>query len=1176
MGMEKNTQKILLREFKRLFEPITLIAGDSNAILELLEFLGWDINDVLENDISNLVDSLSVIANYLDEIQSWIDSPPQSLGDFQEALQEAREITKVVYNLSKSGDGLEIEQLKKLPEELLKDLFVLYLQRTSLPLYEFFRLIGVLRPREIEPEATEDVLVYFPSPLPTIDFKQIIRLLRDPQEELRKLYVPNGLQTQDNAIEIANCLFPSLVSFLSQIGIDTLAGTGVGTSSGLPSNPMISAEEEKLLKATLTASRRFRLRSGVSIVRAMVVLIAAEQGGPGVLLVLEGQLDWSGKRNQWHYLTKCDVGPGSILIKKEGVDFALPESRINVGFALTRKTESNNTIMLGSTTESRLEIGQICLQAETVFEQSKAHIGIDLILKECAFVFQFEGDGFLQNVLPKDGFRTDFDFGIGYSSLNGFHFSGGAGLDVTLPLHISLGVLKIQTTSLAILLNEEESLSILIGSSIEAELGPVVASINRIGCKSRIDFPKQGGNLGPVNFEVPSFLPPNGVLLAINTSGITGSGFLEFDYANHRYTGALALNFSEFSLTAIGLITTQLPDGSDGFALLISICTIFNPPIQLTMGFTLTGVGGLIGVNRSMEVDALRKRLKTGSLDSILFPNPESFVKDSGEIISNLRAVFPPTEDQYVVGPMVQISWGRQSILTANLGILIEFPDPVRIAVLGTLDAALPSADEALVMTHLDVLGCIDFAKQELWFKASLYDSRILTFTLYGDAAFFLSWGHNPRFVLSLGGFHPHFPIPADLFADMRRLTLCLSESKNFQLNCQSYLAITSNSVQFGSQANLYAKKGKFSATGHLGFDALIYLSPFSFEVEIRAGIQVKYGSLSLFGLGLTLFLAGPAQWIARGKVRISLLFFSIKVGFRFTWGSKEAVVLPVVDPWVRGTEQSLLDALEDPNNWGSLLPPGQSMAVALRSTEEDVVPDSQGQKPLVLSAAGRLEVRQNLLPLDTPLEKIGAAPMTDAYDSFTITAIKVGTEDLTDGPIEDQLTQDYFARGQYEHLTTDQQLSVPAFERMPNGITTVASKSLAIPDEPLECETVAYETVVIKPDETTHRPSTPGRLPWKDAQHLVQARARRRGQQRLGPNKRFSVRQHRPAIQVQEERFCVADKITLTRADTEIDQRTLLSRIEADWRLQQHTALHPEQAETLAVVPNYELQEVP
>ena len=86
---------------------------------------------------------------------------------------------------------------------------------------------------------------------------------------------------------------------------------------------------------------------------------------------------------------------------------------------------------------------------------------------------------------------------------------------------------------------------------------------------------------------------------------VKGGGYLYIDPERGEYAGALELAFAEFlALKAIGIITTRMPDGSEGFSLLIVITAEFGTGIQLGFGFTLLGVGGLLGLNRTMRLDA--------------------------------------------------------------------------------------------------------------------------------------------------------------------------------------------------------------------------------------------------------------------------------------------------------------------------------------------------------------------------------------------------------------------------------------------------------------------------------------------------------------------------------------------------------------------------------------------
>ena len=79
---------------------------------------------------------------------------------------------------------------------------------------------------------------------------------------------------------------------------------------------------------------------------------------------------------------------------------------------------------------------------------------------------------------------------------------------------------------------------------------------------------------------------------------------------------------------------------------------------------------------------------------------------------------------------------------------------------------------------------------------------------------------------------------------------------------------------------------------------------------------------------------------------------------------------------------KSWTEVLQDPRNWSGVLPAKQSVVEALRSLESEKV---EGGQPIIVHPAGRLEVRQNVLPLGVRLQKVGNAPITGP-DWFDIT----------------------------------------------------------------------------------------------------------------------------------------------------------------------------------------------
>ena len=174
-----------------------------------------------------------------------------------------------------------------------------------------------------------------------------------------------------------------------------------------------------------------------------------------------------------------------------------------------------------------------------------------------------------------------------------------------------------------------------VAVTLSGALGPVAFSVDAIGLRFRCVF--QDGNAGPFDVGL-GFKPPKGLGIAIDAGPITGGGFISFDPANHRYAGGiLQLQIYSVAVTAIGLLDTRLPDGSPGFSLLIVIA-VELPPIQLGFGFTLTGVGGLLGINRTM----VRRRLPGGAPDrghrAVMFPKDP--IRNAPQIVSDLRAFF--------------------------------------------------------------------------------------------------------------------------------------------------------------------------------------------------------------------------------------------------------------------------------------------------------------------------------------------------------------------------------------------------------------------------------------------------------------------------------------------------------------------------------------------------------
>ena len=301
--------------------------------------------------------------------------------------------------------------------------------------------------------------------------------------------------------------------------------------------------------------------------------------------------------------------------------FSEPQSAgsadIRFGLKIARTATEQPLMVLGAADTTRLTVENFGISFLAEKSTAIQTLALELDITKLLFVLQAgDGDGFLQKILPPEGLSATFDLAVGWSNANGVYFRGSASLELTIPVHKSVGPVVIDSVYVA--LATDGGVTLTLATTAQAQIGPVAASVQHMGIALPIRFPSDGsGNLGPVQIASPTFVPPTGAGLAVDVSGITGGGFLTRNIITGEYGGVLQLAFTELGLFAVGLIK---PSAND-FSMVILVSALFDPPIQLSFGFTLSGVGGLIAVNRSMNVEVLRAGLRSHALDAIVFPD---------------------------------------------------------------------------------------------------------------------------------------------------------------------------------------------------------------------------------------------------------------------------------------------------------------------------------------------------------------------------------------------------------------------------------------------------------------------------------------------------------------------------------------------------------------------------
>jgi Family of unknown function (DUF6603) len=693
-------------------------------------------------------------------------------------------------------------------------------------------------------------------------------------------------------------------------------------------------------------------------------------------------------------------------------------------------------------------------------------------------------DNFIAKILPKDGLRVNFDLGVGIASDRGKFYEGqirsagtgggprpttppppgvqppplpplppsestGLGFSLRIPIGKSLGPLTVHDLQLRVGLegpDDDRTYLLDTASSLSTKLGPVMARVDRLGLRFAVKFPKEGedANLGFCNLDVGG-LPPNGVALAIDAKGVvSGGGFLFYDRVQELYAGVMQLSLRErITVKAFGLIATKMADGSKGYSIIVFITVEDFQPIPMGMACTLRGIGGMIAVNRTFSEDAMREGLKNKTLGTLLFPKDP--IRNAPEIIRNLVTTFPAEEGSYLVGVLMKLGWFSPTLVYLDIAIMIEFGRRLRVIVLGMISALLPTRENDLVRLNMDAMGIINVDQGSVSIDAVLIDSRLAhKFVLTGNMALRAGIGGRSRgFVMAVGGLNPRFAPPLSL-PQMTRITIALASGNNPRLTCEAYFAITSNTIQFGARAQLYAAAYGFSLEGDVGFDVLVQLLPFHLIADFQASVQLKRGSRNLFKLSVAGTLEGPRPLRISGKASFEIFWCDFTIRFDKTLISGEKPPLPpAVD-----VLSELKRALTSADSWSTQLAQNRQHGVSLRKVTSTTV--------LVLDPLGNLVVKQQIVPLNTSrdIDTFGGAPVAGARRFQVEARIEGVTQDVN-------AVQDSFAPAQFFAMTDDEQLACPSFADMDAGVV-FGSDAVVIDDGASIFAPLEFETIII------------------------------------------------------------------------------------------------------------------
>jgi hypothetical protein len=786
-------------------------------------------------------------------------------------------------------------------------------------------------------------------------------------------------------------------------------------------------------KADLVSMRAttFKLGNDVGTSGQLFVTLLAvpkEHGGPGLFLSFGGGLAVTRQSGTMSFDMQAGF-PNAfdmfIPFSDEAMDFTVNGGGTNpfLKFSVLNGDASTPAFRIGEPTGTRLDVYQM----EFGIFVSGQNAGVHASLTNAELVIAGGDSGSFLGELLGSGAKVRFNGGFTLDSDGGFRLDGGTNLHATLPVGKTIaGALTVQNVEVGLGPSTSGGdLGLELSGGFTAKLGPITAVLDRVGFQLDVDK-RDDGNLGPFNLAL-GFKRPNGIGISVNAEIARGGGYLYVDPVNNEYAGALELKFGELSIKAIGLLS----DAKEGWSLLVMLYGQVTPPVP-SPGWTLYGIGGVVGIQRGIDETKLAQAIKTKAFDDILFPdNP---VADAPRIISELRSFFPFSARSVTIGPMFDIGYGAPRFIFIRVAIIVQVNNVLnnigspsnwslsRIVLVGQLRVELGPTKEkptvTLVKLVVDILGFWDRDQKKYGFFATLRDSKIATIDITGGLLVYGQYGDDEKFILAAGGFNPRFKdIPPEASAAVDRLGSSFKVGR-FALKMTGYFAITPGTIQAGFDFQAKASIGPVGISGELGLDVIVYRDPHThFAADFKFSAAITYHGHDLAGVKVSGSIEGPGAWHITGKVTFSILWWDISKSFDESWGHGDDVVL------ARTNVAALLAAeMSRTANWSTTLPSATEVMVTLAPNVGETSP--------VAHPFARLAFSQTVVPFGLTLDKYGDTAV-DGPNRFEISGVKVG-ESTNDSPTD---AREHFARAQYLDVSEEDKLTKPSFEPMTAGV---------------------------------------------------------------------------------------------------------------------------------------------
>lgn len=347
-----------------------------------------------------------------------------------------------------------------------------------------------------------------------------------------------------------------------------------------------------------------------------------------------------------------------------------------------------------------------------------------------------------------------------------------------------------------------------------------------------------------------------------------------------------------------------------------------DQPIGGSPEFFVTGLAAGFGYNRKLRIPTLDEvedfplvavvtgRGKNSNLSSSFNAGGKHLNPNHvGHILRSLSSWIPTRRDHQFLA--IGVKFTTYKVVDSFGLVIFNFGRKVDVDLLGVSHVVLPDKFNPLAQMFISWKGKYDVEEGELLVVGKLTDGSYVfsrRCELTGEFAI-ASWfkgAHQGDFVISVGGYHPKFRVPAHYPKHLERLRFHWPLGGNLEAKGSMYLAITPFALMAGGDFRVtWNWEGCIWAYFNMGVNLLISWKPYYYEADARLsmggefrkkvfGITVRIG----FDLSATMELWGPDF---SGRVGLEIGPFNPTIDFgeekqeksRISWNEFRNTFLP-------------------------------------------------------------------------------------------------------------------------------------------------------------------------------------------------------------------------------------------------------------------------------------------